>query len=180
MTSLTTGAARRWDMPTRRAGMPCSAGHVACRHRAGRSYRRGAFGLHLVLNDSQSAVHLLLLLSQRGSRSCYCCTEQERSSAAVNAAAFVSSFMLGFGFACLCFSRVNISYGILITFAYAVAAHHAAAIVNASCLYVDGRSLQFFSQRRQLMHLSPSMLILNHEKRAKKLRIVPTGHIVLQ
>ena len=41
-------------------------------------------------------------------------------------------------------------------------------------------ALQFLEQRPHLMHLSSSILIFSHEKRAKKLSIVPTGQIVLQ
>ena len=40
-------------------------------------------------------------------------------------------------------------------------------------------ALQLRSHLRQLMHLSVSITGLSHEKRARKLRKVPTGHIVL-
>ena len=41
-------------------------------------------------------------------------------------------------------------------------------------------ALQFFVHRPQLTHFEPSMRTFSHEKRARKLSIVPTGHIVLQ
>ena len=41
-------------------------------------------------------------------------------------------------------------------------------------------ALQFLEQSEQFLHLSVSKWILNHENRAKKLKMVPTGQMVLQ